>query len=178
VSTFLILLPLVLTLLFSLATVPVLVWMERRIAALIQDRLGPNRCHINGIRLGGIIQSVADMMKLVFKEEFFPSHIKHKFYYLIAPSIAFMSAFLTFMVIPYADTITINEQTFTMQALPTELGVLWFLAFAGLGVYGIILGGWASHNKYAILGSMRATAQVMHVASPLRTVLVAVGCQE
>ncbi len=160
-NTFFILIPLVLTLLYSLASVPILVWMERRIAALIQDRLGPNRCHIKGIRLGGIIQSVADMMKLVFKEEFLPSHIKNKFYYLVAPSIAFMSAFLTFMVIPYADNITINDKTYHMQALPTELGVLWFLAFAGLGVYGIIIGGWASHNKYAILGSLRATAQVI-----------------
>ena len=160
-NTILILLPLVLTLLYSLATVPILVWMERRIAALIQDRLGPNRCHIHGIRLGGIIQSVADMMKLVFKEEFLPSHIKNKFYYLVAPAIAFMSAFLTFMVIPYADNVTINDKTYFMQALPTDLGILWFLAFGGLGVYGIILGGWASHNKYAILGSMRATAQVI-----------------
>lgn len=160
-NTFLILLPLILTILYSLATVPLLVWMERRIAAFIQDRVGPNRCNIGGIRLGGIIQSIADMMKLVFKEEFLPSHIKNKLYYLIAPSIAFVSAFLTFMVIPYADDITLDGQTYYMQALPTELGVLWFLAFAGLGVYGIILGGWASHNKFAILGSMRATAQVI-----------------
>jgi len=160
-NTIFILLPLILTLLYSLASVPILVWMERRVAALIQDRLGPNRCHIKGFRLGGIIQSVADMMKLVFKEEFLPSHIKNKFYYLVAPSIAFMSAFLTFMVIPYADNITIDEKTYHLQALPTELGVLWFLAFAGLGVYGIIIGGWASHNKYAILGSLRATAQVI-----------------
>ena len=160
-NTFLILLPLVLTMLYSLVSVPILVWMERRIAALIQDRLGPNRCHIKGIRLGGIIQSVADMMKLVFKEEVLPSHVKNKFYYLVAPSIAFMSAFLTFMVIPYADNITINEKIYHMQALPTDLGVLWFLAFAGLGVYGIIIGGWASHNKYAILGSLRAIAQVI-----------------
>jgi len=160
-NTIFILLPLILTLLYSLASVPILVWMERRVAALIQDRLGPNRCHIKGFRLGGIIQSVADMMKLVFKEEFLPSHIKNKFYYLVAPTIAFMSAFLTFMVIPYADNITIDEKTYHLQALPTELGVLWFLAFAGLGVYGIIIGGWASHNKYAILGSLRATAQVI-----------------
>lgn len=160
-NTLMILLPLTLTILFSLASVPILVWMERRIAALIQDRLGPNRCHINGIRLGGIIQSVADMMKLVFKEEYLPTHIKNRFYYLVAPSIAFVSAFLTFMVIPYADNITLDEKTYYMQALPTDLGVLWFLAFAGLGVYGIILGGWSSHNKYAILGSMRATAQVI-----------------
>ncbi len=160
-NTVLVLFPLILTILYSLASVPVLVWMERRIAGLIQDRFGPNRCHIGGIRLGGIIQSIADMMKLVFKEEFLPSHIKDKFYYLFAPSIAFMSAFLTLMVIPYADDITINNQVYHMQALPVDLGVLWFLAFGGLGVYGIILGGWASHNKYAILGSMRATAQVI-----------------
>jgi len=160
-NTFLILLPLILTMLFSLVTVPVLVWMERRVAALIQDRLGPNRCNVNGIRLGGLVQSVADMMKLVFKEEFLPTHIKNKFYHLVAPSIAFMSAFLTFMVIPYADNVIIGGHTYHMQALPIDLGVLWFLAFAGLGVYGIILGGWASHNKYAMIGSMRATAQVI-----------------
>lgn len=160
-STALILFPLALTLLYSLATVPILVWMERRIAAFIQDRVGPNRCNIGGIRLGGVIQSVADMMKLVFKEEFLPSHIKNRFYYLVAPSIAFVSSFLTFMVIPYADNITIKGETYYIQALPTELGVLWFLAFAGLGVYGIILGGWASHSKFAILGAMRASAQVI-----------------
>ncbi|PHS58501.1 MAG: NADH-quinone oxidoreductase subunit H [Sulfurimonas sp.] len=160
-NTFLILLPLILTILFSLITVPVLVWMERRVAALIQDRLGPNRCNIKGIRLGGLVQSVADMMKLVQKEEFLPSHIKNKFYHIIAPSIAFMSAFLTFMVIPYADNIKIESTTYYMQALPIDLGVLWFLAFAGLGVYGIILGGWASHSKYSLIGSIRAAAQVI-----------------
>ena len=160
-NTALILFPLALTLLYSLATVPILVWMERRIAAFIQDRVGPNRCNIGGIRLGGIIQSVADMMKLVFKEEFLPSHIKNRFYYLVAPSIAFISAFLTFMVIPYADNITIDKQVYYIQALPIDLGILWFLAFAGLGVYGIILGGWASHSKFAILGAMRASAQVI-----------------
>lgn len=160
-NTFLILLPLVLTLLYSLATVPILVWMERRVAAFIQDRVGPNRCNIGGIRLGGIIQSVADMMKLVFKEEFLPSHIKNRFYYLVAPCIAFISSFLTFMVIPYADNITLGSKIYYMQALPIDLGVLWFLAFAGLGVYGIILGGWASHSKFAILGAMRASAQVI-----------------
>jgi len=160
-NTLLILLPLVLTLLFSLATVPILVWMERRVAALIQDRLGPNRCHVNGIRLGGLVQSVADMMKLAFKEEYLPTHIKNSFYHLVAPSIAFASAFLTFMVIPYADDVVINGQNYIMQALPVDLGILWFLAFAGLGVYGIILGGWSSHNKYALIGAMRATAQVI-----------------
>ncbi len=153
--------PFVLTLLYSLATVPILVWMERRIAALIQHRIGPNRCNIKGIRLGGIIQSVADMMKLVFKEELLAKHIKNRLYYTIAPAIVFMASFLTFMVIPYADNVTLNAQRYSIQALPTDLGILWFLAFAGLSVYGIILGGWSSHSKYAILGSLRASAQVI-----------------
>ncbi len=157
----LILTPFILTLLFSLATVPLLVWMERRIAALIQDRYGPNRCHVGGIRLAGIIQSIADMMKLVFKEEVAPSHIKNRFYYLVAPSLIFIASFLTFMVIPYADNLELNGTSYVMQALPTDLGILWFIAFAGLSVYGIIIGGWASHSKYAILGSLRASAQVI-----------------
>lgn len=158
---FLILLPFILTILFSLVSVPLLVWMERRIAGLIQHRPGPNRCHIAGIRLGGIIQSFADMMKLVFKQELLPKHISNRFYFLVAPSIAFIASFLTFMVIPYADTFVYADYSYVMQALPVDLGVLWFLAFAGLSVYGIILGGWASHNKYAIIGSMRASAQVI-----------------
>jgi NADH-quinone oxidoreductase subunit H len=159
--TFMILLPIILTSLFTLATIPLLVWMERRVAALIQNRLGPNRCNIKGIRLGGIVQPVADMLKLLFKEEFYPKHIKQKFYYILAPSIVFGSSFLSFMVIPYADDITIDEYTYHIQALPIELGVLWVIAFAGLGVYGIIIAGWSSHNKYSILGALRASSQVI-----------------
>nr|WP_275856171.1 complex I subunit 1 family protein [Sulfurimonas sp. MAG313] len=153
--------PIILTSLFTLVTIPMLVWMERRVAALIQDRLGPNRCNIRGIRLGGLIQPIADMIKLLFKEEFYPKHIKHKFYYILAPGIVFASSFLSFMVIPYADDITLDGFTYHIQALPVELGVLWVFAFAGLGVYGIIIAGWASHNKYSILGALRASSQVI-----------------
>lgn len=159
--TFMILLPIILTSLFALATIPLLVWMERRVAALIQNRLGPNRCNIKGIRLGGIVQPVADMLKLLFKEEFYPKHIKQRFYYILAPSIVFGSSFLSFMVIPYADDITIDSHTYHIQALPIELGILWVIAFAGLGVYGIIIAGWSSHNKYSILGALRASSQVI-----------------
>lgn len=159
--TFMILLPIILTSLFTLATIPLLVWMERRVAALIQNRLGPNRCNIKGIRLGGIVQPIADMLKLLFKEEFYPKHIKQKFYYILAPSIVFGSSFLSFMVIPYADDITINDFTYHIQALPIELGVLWVIAFASLGVYGIIIAGWSSHNKYSIMGALRASSQVI-----------------
>lgn len=157
----LILFPILLTVTFALGTIPVLVWMERRVAALIQNRLGPNRCNIKGIRLGGLIQPIADMLKLLFKEEFYPEHIKKKLYYIIAPGIVFASAFLSFMVIPYADDITLDGFTYHIQALPLDLGILWMLAFTGLGVYGIIIAGWASHNKYSILGALRASSQVI-----------------
>ena len=145
----------------SLAFVPILVWMERRVAGFIQDRLGPNRCHLGGIRLGGLVQSFADMLKLVFKEDYSPDSIKEKFLFTLSPVIVFVASFLTFMVIPFADDLTIGAQTFMMQALPVDLGILWILAFAGLSVYGIILGGWASNNKYSLLGGVRAAAQVI-----------------
>lgn len=158
---FMIIFPIILTLLFTLATIPLLVWMERRVAAFIQDRLGPNRCNIKGVRLGGIVQPLADMLKLLFKEEFYPKNVKHKIYYILAPGIVFAASFLSFMVIPYADDIILNDYTYQIQALPIELGVLWVFAFAGLGVYGIIIAGWSSNNKYSILGALRASSQVI-----------------
>lgn len=158
---FMIIFPIILTLLFTLVTIPLLVWMERRVAAFIQDRLGPNRCNIKGVRLGGIVQPLADMLKLLFKEEFYPKNVKHRIYYILAPGIVFAASFLSFMVIPYADDIILNDYTYQIQALPIELGVLWVFAFAGLGVYGIIIAGWSSNNKYSILGALRASSQVI-----------------
>ena len=151
----------VLALVVSLVFVPILVWMERRIAGFIQDRLGPNRCHIGGFRLGGIVQSFADMMKLVFKEDYRPGAVKEKMLFTLSPVIVFVTAYLSFMVIPFADDLVIDGQTYMMQALPIEFGLLWILAFTGLGVYGIILGGWASNNKYGLLGGIRAAAQTV-----------------
>ena len=169
-----VLINIVLSLLFSLGAAPILVWIERRVAGLIQDRLGPNRCHIKGFRLGGLIQSFADMLKLVFKEDFQATAIKQGFFFSLAPVIVFASAFLTFMVMPMADTLRIGEQTFRMQGLPIDLGILWFLAFAGLSVYGIMIGGWASNNKYALLGSMRSAAQVISYEAAMGLSLVSV----
>jgi len=151
----------VIALVISLVFVPILVWMERRVAGFIQDRLGPNRCNIGGVRLGGLIQSFADMLKLVFKEDFRPSSIKEKLVFTLAPVVVFVTAYLSFMVIPFADDLTIDGKTYMMQALPVDFGLLWILAFTGLGVYGIMLGGWASNNKYSLLGGIRAAAQVV-----------------
>jgi NADH-quinone oxidoreductase subunit H len=158
----------------SLVMVPVLVWMERRCAGLIQDRLGPNRCHAGGFRIGGLVQSIADVVKLVFKEDFLPAHIKYKKYYLFAPSIVLAASFLTFGVIPFADDLIIDGKRYVMQVLPIDLGILWFLAFAGLSVYGIIIAGWASDNKYSILGGLRASAQVISYEASMGLSLIAV----
>ncbi len=164
----------IIALLFSLGAAPILVWVERRVAGFIQDRLGPNRCNIAGIRLGGLIQSFADMLKLVFKEDFRAGAIKEKFVFMLAPVIVFASAFLSYMVMPFADNLTIGKQTFVMQGLPTNLGILWFLAFAGLSIYGIILGGWASNNKYSLLGSIRAGAQVISYEASMTLAIISV----
>ncbi|NVJ54641.1 MAG: NADH-quinone oxidoreductase subunit H [Campylobacteraceae bacterium] len=145
----------------SVGTTPIMVWWERRVAGFIQDRTGPNRCDIGGIRLGGLIQAIADMLKLVFKEDFTPAHIKEKFLYTIAPALVFICSFLTMAVIPFADNLVIDGESFMMQAIPTQLGIMWFLAFAGLSVFGIILGGYSSQNKYGLLGGIRASAQVI-----------------
>jgi len=152
---------LIVTSLLSLGSVPILVWMERRVAAFIQDRLGPNRSNIFGFRIGGIVQSFADMLKLIVKEEFYPKHIKFKFYYMLAPAIVFGASYLTFAVIPFSDTLLTDKGLSVVQLLPIELGILWFVALAGLSIYGIILAGWSSHNKYGMLGSLRATSQVI-----------------
>lgn len=164
----------ILALLFSLGAAPILVWIERRVAGLIQDRLGPNRCHIKGIRLGGLIQSFADMLKLVFKEDFKAKAIHESFFFSLAPVIVFVSAFISFMVMPFADDLIIDGERFMMQGLPMDLGVLWFLAFAGLSVYGIMLGGWASRSKYSLLGAMRAGAQVISYEAAMGLSLVSV----
>ncbi len=145
----------------SLGGVPVLVWLERRVAGFIQDRSGPNRCNIGGFRLGGLIQSFADMLKLVFKEDIVPTHIKYKFLFSLAPTIVLFCAILTFSVIPFADNLVINGKTYMLQALPTGAGIVWFIAFAGLSVYGIILAGWSSDNKYSLLGGLRASASTI-----------------
>jgi len=147
--------------LLAVGLTPLFVWWERRISGFMQDRSGPNRCNIGPLRLGGLIQSFADMLKLVFKEDFAASHIKHTFLFTIAPGIVFICSFLTFAMIPFADALVIDGKAHIMQAIPADFGMLWFIAFAGLSIYGIILGGFASASKYALLGAIRASSQVI-----------------
>ena len=155
-----------------LSFVAVLVWMERRGAGFFQDRAGPNRCNFMGFRAAGLIQNLADGVKLIFKEDVVPGHIKHKFYFILAPMLVFITALLCFAVIPFADILTIGGRDYVMQAVPMDIGILWFLAVVGFGVYGIILAGWSSHNKYGVLGGLRAAAQVISYEIPMGLALV------
>jgi len=154
--------------LLALLTIPVLVWLERRIASLVQDRLGPNRTNIFGFRLGGVVQSFADVVKLLLKEEYYPSHIKMgRWLFMLAPVITFSAALLAFMAIPFADTLHIDGEALRVQALPIDFGVLWYLAIGAIGVLGVIFGGWLAHNKYALLGAARAASMVISYELPL-----------
>lgn len=155
-----------------LCSVALLVWMERRGAAFFQDRAGPNRANIMGFRAGGLIQNLADGLKLAFKEDIIPGHITHRFYFVLAPVLVFMTALVSFAVIPFADTLVLGSSDYLMQAIPLDIGILWFLAVVGFGVYGIILAGWSSHNKYGILGGLRAAAQVISYEIPMGLALV------
>ncbi|MGK5083580.1 NADH-quinone oxidoreductase subunit NuoH [Bdellovibrionota bacterium FG-1] len=141
--------------LMLLSVAPLMAWVERRGSALIQNRLGPNR-------LGplGLFQSVADAIKFLFKEDIVSTHVT-KFYYMLAPVISFVPAVLTFAVIPYASQIQIDNHLIHFQVADLNVGVLYIFAVASLGVYGIIMGGWASNNKYALMGALRSSSQMI-----------------
>lgn len=165
---------LVLAALLALLMIPVLVWLERRVAGLVQDRLGPNRTNVGGFRLGGVVQSFADVIKLVLKEEYYPSHIKMgRWLFMLAPAITFAMALLAFMVIPFADDIVIEGESLRIQALPIESGILWFMAIGAVGIIGIVFGGWLSHNKYSLIGAVRAGAQMIGYELPLGLSVIA-----
>jgi len=155
-----------------LCFIAVLVWMERRGAAFFQDRSGPNRANIFGFRAGGLVQNLADAVKLITKEDIIPDHVKHKFYFVLAPVIVFCIALISFAAVPFADVLVINGKQYIMQTIPTDLGILWFLAIAGFAVYGIILAGWSSHNKYGVLGGLRAAAQVISYEIPMGLAII------
>jgi NADH-quinone oxidoreductase subunit H len=150
----------VLVWIFELSMIPVLVWFERKASAFMQDRTGPNRAAICGIRLGGIIHTIADVVKLVFKEDVTPGRV-NRFYFSLAPAMAMTVALLTFAVIPVADDLAVGPHVLHWQVLKIDAGLLWIFAIASLGVLAIILAGWGSNNRYALLGGMRSTAQMV-----------------
>ncbi len=138
-----------------LHVVPVMVWVERRGSALMQNRLGPNR-----VGPLGLLQSLVDVIKLLWKEDSIPGHVD-AFYYVLAPFITVIPAFMTFAVIPFASQLTWNGHLISFQIADLNVGLLYIFSIASLGVYGIIMAGWSSNNKYALLGSMRSSSQMI-----------------
>lgn len=134
---------------------PIMAWVERRGSALMQNRLGPNR-----VGPLGLLQSLPDGIKFIFKEDPIPGHV-NKFYYAIAPVVSLIPAFMTFAVIPFASSLRVGENVIHFQLADINVGFLYILAISSLGVYGIIMAGWASNNKYALLGSLRSSSQMI-----------------
>jgi NADH-quinone oxidoreductase subunit H len=145
---------------FVLGLVPVLVWGERKGAAYIQDRMGPAKADIFGFTLAGLFHPFADAIKLLFKEDFTPDAAS-PVYYKMAPVFALAPVLLTFAVVPFGDTVTLFGREIPLQVADLNVGILFVFAFSSLTVYGVILAGWASNNKYSLLGGLRSSAQMI-----------------
>lgn len=128
-------------------------YFERVIAAYIQDRIGPDYAGPYGL-----LQPLADAGKLFFKEDFIPS-MADKWLFILGPSLAMFTALMTSAVIPFGDTFNIGGQLIQVQGIEVNIGVLWIFGIVSLGVYGIMIGGWASNNKYSLYGAIRAASQ-------------------
>jgi NADH-quinone oxidoreductase subunit H len=143
-------------LLLILQGVPVLIWLERKVSAFIQGRVGPNRTAVFGIKAGGFFQPVADAIKLFFKEDITPNMVD-KFLYYVAPIMVFAPPMLAFAVVPFGNRIGDHH----LQIANIPIGVLFAMSVLSIGVYGIAFGGWASHSKYSLLGGLRSSAQMI-----------------
>ncbi len=138
-----------------LLSVSYLTWLERKVIGDIQVRLGPMR-----VGPHGLLQPIADGIKLLFKEEIVPQ-AADRMLYLLAPAVALIPAFISFAVIPFGDQVQLFGQTIDLVIADVNIGLLYVFGVASLGVYGIVLGGWASNNKYALLGGLRSSAQMI-----------------
>ncbi|HEY1547318.1 MAG TPA: complex I subunit 1 family protein, partial [Kofleriaceae bacterium] len=173
---------LVLVLVMPLASL--LTWAERRQSAMMQDRLGPNRANIGPIKLKGILHFVADALKMIFKEDFVPANV-HKGLYALAPILALAPVLIAFCIIPFGPTIfphvlghgiwthvdpvalanSPNAGDFAdsirMQIFQIDYGLIFYFAVLTLANYGGTIAGWASYNKWALLGGLRSSSQMM-----------------
>jgi len=154
------LIKIVLALVWFLFLTLYLTWAERKESAVIQDRIGANRASIFGIRILGLFQPFADAIKMIFKEDFVPV-FSRKFLHTLAPFLSFFFVAITITAMPFGDDIRIAGKTISLQIFDANIGLLFVLAMLSLGIYGIILSGWASNNRFALLGSIRGAAQLI-----------------
>jgi len=150
-----------------LGALPIIIHVERRGAAFIQKRLGPNR-----VGPLGLLQPLADVAKFMFKEEVHPSHVR-PFFYTAAPVVALVVAILPLACIPIFAPIEIFGRSVYPEVFKSDMGIFFAFAASALGSYGILLAGWASNNKYSMLGAIRACAQMVSYELSLSTSLVA-----
>ena len=135
----------------------ILTWVERKQSAIMQDRIGANRASIFGIRAMGLLHPLADAVKMLTKEDFMPTHAD-RLLFVLAPFVSVFFALAAFASIPFGDTLTVAGRTIELQAVTLNVGILYVLAMLSLGVYGLMMAGWASANNYALLGGQRAAA--------------------
>ncbi|MBK7434068.1 MAG: NADH-quinone oxidoreductase subunit NuoH [Chitinophagaceae bacterium] len=139
----------------SLVIAMYVTFAERKVAAILQDRRGPNRAGPFGI-----LQPVADGLKLFFKEEIIPE-FSSKFLFILGPSMAMLTAIMTGAVVPWGDHIDFFGRTVSLQIADVNVGILYVFGVVSMGVYGIMIGSWASNNKYSLLGGLRAASQII-----------------
>jgi NADH-quinone oxidoreductase subunit H len=140
---------------FVLLGVPLIVWMERKVIGHMQDRIGPQR-----VGPFGLLQTIADGIKLFFKEDIIPAQAD-RVVFILAPALSVITAFVALTVVPFGDTVTVAGRTVHLHITDVNIAILWVLGTTSMGVYGIVLGGWASNSKYPLLGGLRSSAQMI-----------------
>jgi NADH-quinone oxidoreductase subunit H len=158
----------VVILMITLVVALYLTFGERKIAAFFQDRLGPNR-----VGPFGLFQPFADGGKLIFKEEIIPKNAE-KWLFILGPGVAMVVATITSAVIPWGTSIELFGRTIALQVADINIGVLYIVGIVSVGVYGIMIGGWASNNKYSLYGAIRASAQMISYELSMGLSLIAV----
>jgi NADH-quinone oxidoreductase subunit H len=142
-------------------------YAERKVAAVIQDRLGPNRAGPFGL-----LQPLADGAKLFFKEEIIPTH-STRFLFILGPSLAMLTACMTGAVIPWGGSLHLGSHVVPLQIADVNIGILYIFGVVSLGVYGIMIGAWASNNKFSLLGGIRAASQIISYELAMGLALIA-----
>lgn len=139
----------------SLAVAAYATWGERKVAAVLQDRVGPSRAGPFGL-----LQPLADGLKFFMKEEFIPSK-SNKWLFILGPSLFMLTACMVSVVIPWGGDLTIGDTVYSLQITDINIGILYMFGVVSMGIYGIMIGGWASNNKYSLLGALRASSQMI-----------------
>ena len=160
-------------LLILVTAVAYITLMERKVMAWIQMRVGPNRVGLGKFRLWGLMQPLADGLKMIFKEDIIPLQA-NQWLYVLAPALSLIPALMTFIVIPYGGQITPFDQPIDLHVTRMNVGLLYVLALTSVGVYGIVLAGWSSNNKYSLMGGLRSSAQMISYELALGLSIVSV----